>query len=150
LKPRCHQIIRGPDSDGESLLSLPPGGIIGIIGPNGAGKTTLLRLITGQEKPDSGLIRMGETVKMAYVDQSPGHPRSGEDYLGSDFGKAGYHPTRQQAGQFTRLCGPFNFSGVDQQKKVGILSGERGTVSILHGCSRKGPMSFFWMSRQMT
>ena len=51
-------------------FSLPPGGIVGIIGPNGAGKTTLLRLITGQENPDSGTIRMGETVKMAYVDQS--------------------------------------------------------------------------------
>src|SRR3990170_8441092 len=49
---------------------LPPGGIVGVIGPNGAGKTTLLRLITGQEKPDSGTIRIGETVKMAYVDQS--------------------------------------------------------------------------------
>jgi sulfate-transporting ATPase len=51
-------------------FSLPPGGIIGIIGPNGAGKTTLFRMITGQEKPDSGILKVGETVKLAYVDQS--------------------------------------------------------------------------------
>ena len=92
-------------------FSLPPGGIVGIIGPNGAGKTTLFRLITDQEKPDSGTIRIGETVKMAYVDQS-------RDILDPDktiweviSEEAGYDPAWQQTDQFTGLCGPVQFLG---------------------------------------
>ena len=92
-------------------FSLPPGGIVGIIGPNGAGKTTLLRLITGQEKPDSGTIRNGRNGQNGLRRPEPGHPRSGEDHLGSDFGKTGYDPAWQQTGQFTRLCGPLQFLG---------------------------------------
>ena len=112
-------------------FSLPPGGIVGIIGPNGAGKTTLLRLITGQEKPDSGTIRIGETVKLAYVDQS-------RDVLGSektiweaisekqDTIQLGSRQVNSRA-----YVARFNFSGADQQKKVGILSGgERNRIHL--------------------
>jgi ATP-binding cassette ChvD family protein len=112
-------------------FSLPPGAIVGIIGPNGAGKTTLLRLITGQEKPDSGTIRMGETVKMAYVDQS-------RDVLGNektiwevisdklDTIQLGSRQVNSRA-----YVARFNFSGADQQKKVGILSGgERNRIHL--------------------
>ena len=112
-------------------FSLPPGGIVGIIGPNGAGKTTLLRLITGQEKPDSGTIRIGETVKMAYVDQS-------RDILDpektiwevisekQDTIQLGSRQVNSRA-----YVARFNFSGADQQKKVGVLSGgERNRVHL--------------------
>jgi sulfate-transporting ATPase len=112
-------------------FSLPPGGIVGIVGPNGAGKTTLLRLITGQEKPDSGMIRIGETVKMAYVDQS-------RDVLDpektiwetisekQDTIQLGSRQVNSRA-----YVARFNFSGTDQQKKVGILSGgERNRVHL--------------------
>jgi sulfate-transporting ATPase len=112
-------------------FSLPPGGIVGIIGPNGAGKTTLFRMIVGQEKPDSGTIRVGETVKLAYVDQS-------RDVLDSN--KTIWEMITD--GQDTIQLGPrqvnsrayvarFNFSGTDQQKKVGILSGgERNRIHL--------------------
>jgi ATP-binding cassette ChvD family protein len=112
-------------------FSLPPGGIVGIIGPNGAGKTTLLRLITGQEKPDSGTLRTGETVKMAYVDQS-------RDILDPektiweviseklDTVQLGSKQVNSRA-----YVARFNFSGADQQKKVGVLSGgERNRVHL--------------------
>jgi len=112
-------------------FSLPPGGIVGIIGPNGAGKTTLFRLITGQEKPDSGTIRIGETVKMAYVDQS-------RDILDpeqtiwevisekKDTVLLGNRQVNSRA-----YVARFNFSGTDQQKKVGMLSGgERNRVHL--------------------
>jgi ATPase subunit of ABC transporter with duplicated ATPase domains len=112
-------------------FSLPPGGIVGIIGPNGAGKTTLLRLITGQETPDSGTIRMGETVKMAYVDQS-------RDILDpektiwevisekQDTLQLGSRQVNSRA-----YVARFNFSGADQQRKVGVLSGgERNRVHL--------------------
>ncbi|MBM4339744.1 MAG: energy-dependent translational throttle protein EttA [Deltaproteobacteria bacterium] len=112
-------------------FSLPPGGIVGIIGPNGAGKTTLFRLITDQEKPDAGTIRIGETVKLAYVDQS-------RDILDpeqtiwevisekKDTIQLGSRQVNSRA-----YVARFNFSGTDQQKKVGILSGgERNRVHL--------------------
>jgi ATP-binding cassette ChvD family protein len=124
-------------SYGEKLLfenlsfSLPPGGIVGIIGPNGAGKTTLFRIITGQEVPDSGEIVIGETVKMAYVDQS-------RDALASDKnvweeisgGNDKFYFGKNEV--LTRAyVGAFNFKGPDQQKKVGLLSGgERNRVHM--------------------
>jgi sulfate-transporting ATPase len=112
-------------------FALPPGGIVGVIGPNGAGKTTLFRMITGQETPDSGMIRIGETVRLAYVDQSreslvPENTvweaiTGGEDVL--ELGKI---PVKSRA-----YVARFNFSGNDQQKKVGMLSGgERNRVHL--------------------
>src|SRR5579885_1182993 len=122
---------------GENLLiddlsfRLPPGGIVGIIGPNGAGKTTLFRMITGQEKPDAGAIRFGETVKLGYVDQSRDtlaadktvweEISGGQDEI--DLGRRKM-PSRA-------YCALFNFRGTDQQKKVGQLSGgERNRVHL--------------------
>ncbi|MFH1629419.1 MAG: energy-dependent translational throttle protein EttA [Pseudomonadota bacterium] len=112
-------------------FSLPPGGIVGIIGPNGAGKTTLSRLITGQEKPDSGTIRIDETVKMAYVDQS-------RDILDPDKTIWEVISEKQDTVQLgsrqvnsRSYVARFNFLGADQQKKVGILSGgERNRVHL--------------------
>jgi ATPase subunit of ABC transporter with duplicated ATPase domains len=112
-------------------FSLPPGAIVGIIGPNGAGKTTLLRLITGQEKPDSGAIRIGETVKLAYVDQS-------RDILGTEETIWEVISEKQDTIQLgsrqvnsRAYVARFNFSGADQQKKVGILSGgERNRIHL--------------------
>jgi ATP-binding cassette ChvD family protein len=112
-------------------FSLPPGAIVGIIGPNGAGKTTLLRLITGQEEPESGTIRTGETVKMAYVDQS-------RDVLGSEKTIWEVISEKQDTIQLgskqvnsRAYVARFNFSGGDQQKKVGILSGgERNRIHL--------------------
>jgi ATP-binding cassette ChvD family protein len=122
---------------GNSLLvdgldfKLPPGGIVGVIGPNGAGKTTLFRMIIGQDQPDAGALRVGETVRLGYVDQSRDslHDNktvweeisNGEDviYLG------------KRAVQSRAYVGAFNFKGPDQQKKVGILSGgERNRVHL--------------------
>ncbi len=111
---------------------LPPGGIVGIIGPNGAGKTTLFKMITGQEKPDKGSIRLGETVKVSYVDQSRGHlddkKTVWEEISGGNdqilLGGKKEVPSRA-------YCGWFNFKGADQQKKVGLLSGgERNRVHL--------------------
>jgi ATP-binding cassette ChvD family protein len=110
---------------------LPPGGIVGIIGPNGAGKTTLFRMITEQEKPDRGSIRIGETVKLGYVDQSRDtlsanktvfeEVSNGQDEI--DLGRRKM-PSRA-------YCALFNFRGSDQQKKVGQLSGgERNRVHL--------------------
>ncbi len=110
---------------------LPPGGIVGIIGPNGAGKTTLLRLITGQEKPDSGTIRIGETVKMAYVDQSRDilDPEKTLWEVISDKQDTIQLGSRQVNSR--AYVARFNFAGADQQKKVGILSGgERNRVHL--------------------
>jgi ATPase subunit of ABC transporter with duplicated ATPase domains len=112
-------------------FALPPGGIVGVIGPNGAGKTTLFRMITGQETPDSGTIRIGDTVALAYVDQSRDSlvPEKtvweaitdGEEVL--ELGKI---PVKSRA-----YVARFNFSGNDQQKKVGLLSGgERNRVHL--------------------
>ncbi len=112
-------------------FSLPPGGIVGVIGPNGAGKTTLFRMIIGQEQPDAGSLRIGETVKLGYVDQSRDSLNAdntvwqeisgGEDMI--YLGKRGVHSRA--------YVGAFNFKGPDQQKKVGILSGgERNRVHL--------------------
>jgi sulfate-transporting ATPase len=115
----------------ELNLSIPPGSIVGVIGPNGAGKTTLLKLITGQEQPDRGVISIGETVQLAYVDQA-------RDTLDDD--KTVWEEI--SSGEETLLLGnrrmnsrafvaSFNFHGTDQQKKVGILSGgERNRVHL--------------------
>jgi energy-dependent translational throttle protein EttA len=110
---------------------LPPGGIVGIIGPNGAGKTTLLRMITGQEKPDKGSFRVGETVKLGYVDQSrdtlaPDKTVWEEIAEGQDEIDLGRRKMPSRA-----YCALFNFRGADQQKKVGQLAGgERNRVHL--------------------
>ncbi len=110
---------------------LPPGGIVGIIGPNGAGKTTLFRMITGQEKPDKGSIRLGETVKLGYVDQSRDTLAAEKSVWeeisgGNDEIDLGRRKMPSRA-----YCSLFNFRGSDQQKKVGQLSGgERNRVHI--------------------
>ncbi|MFC6445896.1 energy-dependent translational throttle protein EttA [Shinella zoogloeoides] len=112
-------------------FKLPPGGIVGVIGPNGAGKTTLFRMITGQEKPDSGSITVGETVDLGYVDQSRdalgGNKTVWEEISGgNDVLKLGKHEMNSRA-----YCGAFNFKGGDQQQKVGTLSGgQRNRVHL--------------------
>ncbi len=112
-------------------FKLPPGGIVGVIGPNGAGKTTLFRMITGQEKPDNGTLRVGETVKLGYVDQSreslnPDKSVWEEISGGTDVIYLGKRAVPSRA-----YVGAFNFKGSDQQKKVGILSGgERNRVHL--------------------
>jgi ATPase subunit of ABC transporter with duplicated ATPase domains len=111
-------------------FSLPPGGIVGVIGPNGAGKTTLFRMITKQEEPDKGTIRIGETVSLAYVDQSrtldPEKSIWEEISGGTDMLMLGKREVSSRA-----YVGRFNFSGSDQQKKVGMLSGgERNRVHL--------------------
>ncbi len=122
---------------GENLLIddlsflMPPGSIVGVIGPNGAGKTTLFRMITGQETPDSGTFKVGETVKLGYVDQSrdaldPNKNVWEEISGGVDVLKLGKVEIPSRA-----YVGAFNFKGTDQQKKVGILSGgERNRVHL--------------------
>src|SRR5437899_6896022 len=115
----------------DPTFRLPPGGIVGVIGPNGAGKTTLFRLISGKEKPDAGSIRLGDTVKLAYVDQSPDllDPEKTawqEISDGFDTVQLGSHEVNSRA-----YVARFNFSGSDQQKKVGNLSGgERNRVHL--------------------
>src|SRR4029079_11544870 len=122
---------------GERLLiedlsfSLPPAGIVGVIGANGAGKTTLFRMIVGEEKPDSGTIDLGDTVDLAYVDQSrdaldPDKTVWEEISAGYEHIKVGYRADKPRA------CGArFNFKGSDQQRKVGVLSGgERNRVHL--------------------
>jgi ATP-binding cassette ChvD family protein len=114
----------------DMTFALPPGGIVGVIGPNGAGKTTLFRMITGQEEPDSGAIKTGETVQLAYVDQSrtldPNKSIWEEISGGADMLKLGNREVNSRA-----YVGRFNFSGSDQQKKVSMLSGgERNRVHL--------------------
>jgi ATP-binding cassette ChvD family protein len=112
-------------------FNLPPGGIVGIIGPNGAGKTTLFRMITGQETPDSGTIRIGETVKLAYVDQSrdildPSKTIWETISGGQEVVVLGDREVNSRA-----YVSRFNFSGTDQQKKVSQISGgERNRVHL--------------------
>jgi ATP-binding cassette ChvD family protein len=112
-------------------FKLPPGGIVGIIGPNGAGKTTLFRMITGQEKPDAGSIRLGETVQLGYVDQSrdaldPNKTVWEEISGGNDVITLGKKDVNSRA-----YCSSFNFKGGDQQQKVGSLSGgQRNRVHL--------------------
>jgi ATP-binding cassette ChvD family protein len=122
---------------GDNLLiddltfKLPPGGIVGVIGPNGAGKTTLFRMITGQEEPDKGTIKIGESVHLGYVDQSrdslDGKKTVWEEISeGNDMILLGKKEMNSRA-----YCASFNFKGADQQKKVGTLSGgERNRVHL--------------------
>src|SRR6056297_2413279 len=122
---------------GDKLLiedlsfSLPPGGIVGVIGPNGAGKTTLFRILTGQEQPDAGLVDYGDTVKLAYVDQTrdalPGDKTVWEAISdGNDIIQLGDAEVNSRA-----YASAFNFKGGDQQKKVSLLSGgERNRVHM--------------------
>ena len=112
-------------------FKLPPGGIVGVIGPNGAGKTTLFRMITGQEQPDSGSLRIGDTVVLGYVDQSrdtlnPDRSVWEEISGGQDTIQLGRRTVQSRA-----YVAAFNFKGPDQQKKVGVLSGgERNRVHL--------------------
>ncbi len=122
---------------GDKLLiddlsfTLPPGGIMGVIGPNGAGKTTLFRMITGTEKPDSGSVRLGDTVQLAAVDQSRDSLDDSKTVWeeisdGQDILKVGNYETSSRA-----YVGRFNFRGQEQQKKIGLLSGgERNRVHL--------------------
>jgi len=116
--------------DGLSF-KLPPGGIVGVIGPNGAGKTTLFRMITGQEQPDEGTIKIGESVKLGYVDQSrdtlnPNATVYEEISGGNEVLYLGKREINSRA-----YASAFNFKGSDQQKKVGVLSGgERNRVHL--------------------
>lgn len=112
-------------------FALPPGGIVGVIGPNGAGKTTLFRMLTGQEKPDTGTVTYGDTVHLSFVDQSrdaldANHTVWEEISGGAEIVQLGDAEMNSRA-----YCGAFNFKGGDQQKKVGLLSGgERNRVHM--------------------
>jgi ATPase subunit of ABC transporter with duplicated ATPase domains len=124
--------------DGLSF-SLPPGGIVGIIGPNGAGKTTLFRMITGSETPDAGTLRLGDTVELAYVDQSRDALDAGKTVWeeisdGAETLKIGRREVPSRA-----YVASFNFKGSDQQKRVGALSGgERNRVHLAKLLRRGG------------
>jgi len=110
---------------------LPPGGIVGVIGPNGAGKTTLFRMITGQDAPDDGQIRVGETVKLGYVDQSRDALDPNKNVWEEISGGLEKFYFGKNEIQTRAYVGAFNFKGVDQQKKVGQLSGgERNRVHM--------------------
>ncbi len=110
---------------------LPPGGIVGIIGPNGAGKTTLFRMITGQEKPDSGDFRVGDTVKLGYVDQSRDTLAADKTVWQEVSGGLDEIDLGRRKMPSRAYCALFNFRGADQQKKVGQLSGgERNRVHL--------------------
>ncbi|MCC7272766.1 MAG: energy-dependent translational throttle protein EttA [Alphaproteobacteria bacterium] len=110
---------------------LPPGGIVGIIGPNGAGKTTLFRMITGQEKPDGGAFRIGETVKLGYVDQSRDTLNANATVWEEISDKNDEIDLGRRKMPSRAYCSLFNFRGADQQKKVGQLSGgERNRVHL--------------------
>lgn len=139
--PRLGDVVISADnvtkSFGDNILmdgmsfSLPPGGIIGVIGPNGAGKTTLFRMITGQEEPDAGTFKTGETVKLAYVDQSRDDLDPNKSIWeiisdGLDVVQLGKREINSRA-----YVSRFNFSGSDQQKKVSMISGgERNRVHM--------------------
>ena len=139
--PRLGDLVIEADKIGKSFgdrvlfenlsFSLPPGGIVGVIGPNGAGKTTLFRMLAAQEKPGSGTIRVGNSVQIAYVDQSRDSLNNDktvwdEISQGQDIMRVGTYETPSRA-----YVGRFNFRGTDQQKKVGLLSGgERNRVHL--------------------
>jgi ATP-binding cassette ChvD family protein len=119
-------------------LSIPPGSIVGVIGPNGAGKTTLLRMITGAEAPDAGRVRLGETVRVAYADQSraldPDKTVYEEISRGEDLIRVGGRELNMRA-----YCASFGFGGTDQQKRCGTLSGgERNRVHMAKAVSEGG------------
>jgi len=110
---------------------LPPGGIVGVIGPNGAGKSTLFKLITGQEKPDSGTIEIGQTVHLGYVDQSRDHLDPSKNVWEEISDGLDYMKVNKQDMSTRAYVGAFNFKGQDQQKNVGKLSGgERNRVHM--------------------
>ena len=112
-------------------FKLPPGGIVGVIGPNGAGKTTLFRMITGQETPDSGSLRVGETVRLGYVDQSRDSLEATKTVWEEISGGTDVIYLGKRAVASRAYVGAFNFKGADQQKKVGLLSGgERNRVHL--------------------
>ncbi len=112
-------------------FSLPPGGIVGVIGPNGAGKTTLFRMITGQEQPDSGTFTTGETVQLAYVDQSRDVLDPEKNIWEMISGDQDTLALGDRQVNSRAYVARFNFSGTDQQKKVGVLSGgERNRVHL--------------------
>ncbi|GJL92259.1 energy-dependent translational throttle protein EttA [Hyphococcus sp.] len=116
--------------DGLSF-KLPPGGIVGVIGPNGAGKTTLFRMLTGQDTPDEGALRVGETVKMGYVDQSREDLNPNKNVWEEISGGLDIIPLGKREIASRAYVGWFNFKGGDQQKKVGNLSGgERNRVQL--------------------
>ncbi|WP_309610350.1 energy-dependent translational throttle protein EttA [Sphingomonas sp.] len=122
---------------GDKLLfddlsfTLPPGGIVGVIGPNGAGKSTLFKLITGQETPDDGAVKIGETVRLGFVDQSRDDLDANKNVWEEISGGAELMTIGKQELQTRAYVGAFNFKGVDQQKKVGQLSGgERNRVHL--------------------
>jgi ATP-binding cassette ChvD family protein len=139
--PRLGDLVIEVDGIGKSYgdkmlfenlsFSLPPGGIVGVIGPNGAGKTTLFRMLVGQVEPDSGSIRLGDTVDLAYVDQSRDTLDDDKTVWeeisdGQDILRVGTYETPSRG-----YVGRFNFKGADQQKKVGLLSGgERNRVHL--------------------
>jgi ATP-binding cassette ChvD family protein len=112
-------------------FKLPPGGIVGVIGPNGAGKSTLFRMITGQDKPDSGSLTVGETVQLGYVDQSRDDLDGDKNVWEEISGGTDVIYLGKRAIPSRAYVGAFNFKGADQQKKVGILSGgERNRVHL--------------------
>ena len=117
---------------GDLSFALPPNGIVGVIGPNGAGKTTLFRLIMGQEQPDGGAFEVGETVKVAYVDQShhdllPEKIVYEEISQGLESFRMGGRDVNARA-----YLSRFNFTGADQEKKIGVLSGGERNLSLIH------------------
>jgi len=139
--PRLGQVVIEADSVrkayGDRILvedmsfRLPPGGIVGVIGPNGAGKTTLFRMITKQEQPDAGAIRVGETAKLAYVDQSRDVLSADKSVWDEISGGLDSIPLGTRQVNSRAYVARFNFSGADQQKKVGTLSGgERNRVHL--------------------
>jgi len=122
---------------GDKLLfddlsfNLPAGGIVGVIGPNGAGKTTLMRIITGQEQPDSGTFRIGDTVKLGYVDQSRDALNDANTVWQEISGGLDVLTLGKREVNSRSYAAQFNFKGPDQQKKVGMLSGgERNRVHM--------------------
>jgi ATP-binding cassette ChvD family protein len=115
----------------DLTFKLPPGGIVGVIGPNGAGKTTLFRMITGQEKPDKGEIKVGESVQLGYVDQSRDALDPNKNVWEEISGAADIIHLGKREMNSRAYCSNFNFKGADQQKKVGQLSGgERNRVHL--------------------
>ena len=107
-------------------LQLPPGGIVGVIGPNGAGKTTLFRMIEGSEQPDSGSIRLGDTVQLASVDQSARQPRRQQDRLGGNLGGPGPHKSRQLRDALAPLRPAASISGArNNRQRIAIRTGVR-------------------------
>ncbi|MBC8207919.1 MAG: energy-dependent translational throttle protein EttA [Desulfobulbaceae bacterium] len=139
--PRLGKVVIDAENIGKSFgdrllvdnmnFNLPPGGIVGVIGPNGAGKSTLFKMITGQEEPDSGSIRLGETVKLAYVDQSRDvlNPEDSIWQAISEGQESIWLGTKEVNSR--AYVGRFNFSGAGQQKKVGQLSGgQRNRVHL--------------------